>query len=346
MQIDAILSRWLDILASLAVKLQLAWQSRRTAIVTREDESFVVRRSGATGDIIAHVGVGKPISPTAAAALRNHFLIFELAPENVVIRHLKVPLQAREFAGGIVGNQIERLSPWPTAQTIYGFEAHESADDAAALDLAVFVTTRAKIEAAGNTLASSGLIANEISVKSGSDSRVALWTQAASSPQMAQNLPRLIGGGLAAMALISAAISLWGYYSANALQAESDDLSARTDALRQEEALSRRPRNLAALSPAGRAWALKEDSPAMVTVFDALTRAIPDGAYLTQLRTEKADLHIVGRAADPPSLIAALTKSKDFSEVRFFAPTVRSVDGGLYEFSIAAHILPREDTEP
>jgi len=350
MQVDAILFRWLDILASLAVSLRRTWRLRRAAVVTREDEHFVVRRSGPTNDIIAHIAVGKPIPLSTAAKLRNHFLIFELAPENIVIRHLKVPAQAGEFAAGIVGNQIERLSPWPPAQTIHGFTTASKPDDAAALDVTVFITSRAKIEAAHNALAICNLAPGQISVKSGKDpdsSDVVLWTPAASAaPSAVRSLPRVIGAGLAAAICLSAGITLWGVYSANGLQAEADDVSARTEALRREEALSRRPRNLAALGPAERAWALKAASPAMILILEAATNAIPDDAYVTQLRLDKADLRIIGRAADPPALIAALTKSKDFSEVRFFAPTVRSEDGNLYEFSIAAHVAPRENVEP
>jgi general secretion pathway protein L len=345
MQIEAILFRWLDILASFAVNLRRTWRSRRAAMVTREDECFVARRAG-TNDIIAHIAVGKPIPPPTAGKLRNHFLIYELAPENIVTRHLNVPAQAREYAAGIVGNQIERLSPWPPAQTVFGFAAAAKSDDAATLDVTVFITSRAKIEAARNALASCGLMPGQISFKS-EKADIVLWTPAASAaPSGVQSLPRLIGGGLAAAICLSAGITLWGVYSANDLQAEADDVSARTETLRQEELLSRRPRNLAALDPAERAWALKAASPAMILILEAATRAIPDEAYVTQLRLDKTDLRLVGRAADPPALIAALTKSSDFSEVRFFAPTVRSEDGNLYEFSIAAHVAPRESVEP
>jgi general secretion pathway protein L len=349
MQIDAILFRWLDSLASLAVSLHRTWRLRRAAIVTREDEGFVVRRSGAANDIIAHIAAGKPVPDQTAAKLRNHFLIFELAPENIVTRHLNVPAQAREFAAGIVGNQIERLSPWPPAQTVYGFAAAAKPDDAATLDVTVFITSRAKIDAARDALASCGLVPGQISVKPDKNQAadIVLWTPAASiAPSGVQSLPRLIGAGLAAAICLSAGITLWGVYSANGLQAEADDISARTEALRQEELLSRRPRNLAALGPAERAWALKAESPAMILILEAATHAIPDDAYVTQLRLDKSDLRIIGRAADPPALIAALTKSKDFSEVHFFAPTVRSEDGNLYEFSIAAHVAPNESAAP
>ncbi|MEW6436909.1 MAG: PilN domain-containing protein [Pseudomonadota bacterium] len=349
MQIDAILFRWLDSLALLAVSLHRTWRLRRAAVVTCEDEGFVLRRSGTPSDIIAHIAVGKPVPPPMAVKLRNHFLIFELAPENIVIRHLNVPAQAREFAAGIVGNQIERLSPWPPAQTVYGFAAAAKPDDAATLDVTVFITSRAKIEAARDTLASCGLVPGQISVRSDKNpaADIVLWTPAASAASPGgQSLPRLIGAGLAAAICLSAGITLWGIYSANGLQAEADDVTAQTETLRREELLSRRPRNLAALGPAARAWALKAVSPAMILILEAATRAIPDDAYVTQLRLDKADLRIIGRAADPPALIAALTKSKDFSEVRFFAPTVRSEDGNLYEFSIAAHVAPREIVAP
>jgi general secretion pathway protein L len=346
MQVEAILFRWLDVLASLAAEIQLAWRLRRSVIVTQEDTRFVVRRSGAgVGSLIADVPAGTQISSKVAEALRNHFLIFELTQDNIVVRRLKIPAQAREFAAGIVGNQLDRLSPWPLSQSVYGFEAAASPDDAAMLDISVFIVSRANLDAAREALAASGLAPSQVSVKTGSDasaSRVPVWTGAASTaPQGIRNLPKLIGIGVMAMILLSAAISFWAAYSANALQGDYDETAARSDTLRQEEEMRRRPRSLASLNPAERAWALKTTSPAAVLIIDELTRAIPDGAYLTQLRLEKTELRIVGQAADPPSLIAALTRSKNFSDVRFFSPTIRSEDGERYEFSIAAHVVPR-----
>ncbi|MGB9188197.1 MAG: PilN domain-containing protein [Methylovirgula sp.] len=348
MQLGAILLRWIEVLAALITDWRVLWQARRSIIVTREDARFLVRRPGTAADtLLANVATGTRVPSETAQALRNHFVVFELAPDNVVTRHLAVPVQAREFMPGIVGNQIERLSPWPLAHAIYGFDATPSQDDAGILDVRVLIASRANIETICDELTASGLSPNRISVRThaGVDaSLVTLWTRPTHVPQRNfQSLPRMIGAGLAAVVLLSTALSLWSIYSANSIWAEHEEVAALTNALRQHDRMSRKPQELASLAPAERAWVLKENSPVAVLILDALTRAIPDSAYLTELRLENVDLRITGLAADAPSLIPALEQSHRFSEVHFFAPTIKSQDGGLYRFSIAARVAPRRE---
>ena len=348
MQIGAIFSRWVEVLAALFVDCRALWQARKSIIVTSEDGRFLVRRAGATeesvlGDIIA----GTPAASATLHALRNHFIIFELPSDRVVTRHITVPSQAREFLTGIVANQIERLSPWPLAQAIYGFDARPRQDDDSILDVCVLIASRASIETIRDQLTASGLPPNRIRVHThpGVDAPlVSLWTP---TPHASQDrfgdLPRMIGAGLAAMVLLSMVSSLWALYSTNGVWAEHDDVTAREDALRRHENMSRKPLKLASLKPAERAWVLKEESPVVVLVLDALTRAIPDSAYLTELRVKNGSIRITGLAADAPSLIAALERSHHFFGAHFFASTIKNRDGGLYRFSIAAQVASRHE---
>lgn len=348
MQIDAILRRWIEVLAALLTDWRALWQARRSIIVTREDGRFLVRRPGAAADsFLANVAIGTRVPNETLRILRNHFIVFELTSDKAVARRLTIPSQAREFMAGIVANQIERLSPWPLAHAIYGFDGAPSQNDAGILDVSVLIASRANIEAICDELTASGLPPHRISVRThaGADAPLAtLWTRPTQAPQgRFQELPRMIGAGLAALALLSTALSLWGVYSANAMWAEHEEVAARANALRRHDQMSRKPQEIASLDPAERAWALKENAPVAVSILDALTRAIPDSAYLTELRLENVNLRITGLAADAPSLIAAMERSHHFSDVHFFAPTIKSEIGGLYRFSIVARVAARRE---
>jgi general secretion pathway protein L len=89
------------------------------------------------------------------------------------------------------------------------------------------------------------------------------------------------------------------------------------------------------------AWSAKEKAPSAVITLEALSRALPDMAYLTDLNIEGPTLRITGLTSDGPSLIAPLESSGHFADVRFFAPTTRSPDGTLFRFYIEARIQPR-----
>jgi general secretion pathway protein L len=335
--------RWVVVLAELLAAGFAWWRARRSLVVTQEDGRFVVRGSrGGNDHVVAETARGTPLPIKAAQALHKHFIVFELAPDKVVTRHLTVPTQAREFVAGIVGNQIERLSPWRPAQAIYGIDVEPSQTDAKSLDVSVLIASRATIETIRDQLTEISLSPHQIVVRTGSGKRnasVALWTRFASGPQgKAQNLPMIVGASLAALVLLSTAVSLWSLQSTNSIRAEYEDISIRTRALQKQSQSSRKNRDLASLSPVERAWALKETLPAAVLVLEALTRALPDSAYLTELHLENATLRITGLAADAPSLIAALEQSGRFSDVHFFAPTAKGTEGALYRFHIEGQV--------
>ena len=98
---------------------------------------------------------------------------------------------------------------------------------------------------------------------------------------------------------------------------------------------------MAALAPAERAWVAKESAPHAVIVIEALARALPDSAYLTELRLEGKTVRIAGLADDTPSLIAPLEQTGHLSGVRSVAPATRDSNGARFRFNIEAQVVPR-----
>ena len=197
MQLPAFLNRWIVVLAALFSDWRAVSQARKSIIVTREEERFVARRPGSAANIVvANVTAGAQVPSETAEALRNRFITFELAADKVVTRRITVPAQAQEFLPGIVRNQIERLSPWPPAQAIYGFAAKPSQDDAGVLDVCVLIAARTSIDAICNELTTSGLSPDRIAVRTDANSKAApltLWTRTTHAPQRkVQSLPRMI----------------------------------------------------------------------------------------------------------------------------------------------------------
>jgi general secretion pathway protein L len=349
MQVADLISRWFELLAIIVTDQQALWQARKSIMVTPEGEGFVVRRAGTDdSSVLVSLTKGAALPSEALQRLRKHFVVFALPNESVVTRRLSVPAQAKDYLAGIVRNQMERLSPWPLAQAVYGFTNKPSEADPSMLDVRVFIVARNQIETIRDELNAFGLPPDQIAVQpvqeSIQDPRaafVSLWKRVAQTQQhQAFNLPRMIGFGTAAMVVLSLAVSLWALYSTSLIASEQDEVSASVQALKRRSQAGQ-PQQMASLSPPERAWALKDTTPAAVMVIEALTRALPDSAYLTDLRLENASLRITGLAVDAPSLIGALEQSHRFSDVHFFAPTTKGQDGGLYRFYIEARIEPR-----
>jgi Tfp pilus assembly protein PilN len=169
---------------------------------------------------------------------------------------------------------------------------------------------------------------------------ITLWSRLADvSPEHLARTVRRVGAGVAAAVAASIVLSLWAISSAASLGGESEEVEARLKTL-QRHIQGPAGQSLASLSPSERAWYAKETAPTAAIVLEALSRALPDGAYLTELRLENATLRMIGLANDAPSLIAPLEHSGHLTDVHFFAPTTRGVKDTLFRFNIEAHVEP------
>jgi general secretion pathway protein L len=346
MRIDAVWNRWMEILAALVLAAQERWRARRAMFIALENKRLIVRQGGRPDGAEASVA---PADLRSAA--RRHFVTLELSPDEIVVQRINVPAQAREFIPGIVRNQIERLSPWPADQVVFGFDAEASAEDPAVLDARVLMTSRANVEAAREELAAVGVAADRIVARERGAAHapcVALWSRYDHGPGRGlESARRAVGAGVLAVFGLSFGLSAWWLVSANATRAESEAVAARAATLQRQLQPARAASASAALDPAERAWLLKETSPSGVMVLETLSRALPDAAYVTELSLQKAMVRIVGLTDDAAALIAPLERIGQFAEVHFFAPTTRGPDGQLFWFHIEARVVPHlEASEP
>jgi general secretion pathway protein L len=256
-----------------------------------------------------------------------------------------VPTQAREFLAGIVRNQIERLSPWPAGEVVYGFAA---SDESASLYILVLMASRATIDGARATLASAGLQVDRIVARRPvpdatptASEAVTLWSRMTDAPQEdLATATRLIGAGLAASVAWAVILSIFTLTMASSIRRENEELAGRAKTLQRQLQAGRTPASMASLPAPQRAWLSKETAASSVIVLEALSRALPDTAHLAEIRLEGTTLRIIGDADDAPALLAPLEQTGHLSNVHFFAPTTRGPDGRQFRFHIEARIEP------
>ncbi|WP_342723459.1 PilN domain-containing protein [Bradyrhizobium sp. B097] len=342
MNIELIMRRWIDILA----RLWLGWQERRRARhwlkVTRVGSDWVVEDAAKSVRSTFAAGAAENALPDEIIrAAQKSFVILELPAPDIVSRAMNVPAQARDLLAGIVRNQIERLFPWRASQAAFGFHVATSAD-ANILNVQILATSRETLDDACGQLGALGLRVDRVVAGKGSgDGTVTLWSRLAEATD--SNLSRtrrMIVGLMVAAVCLTLVVNVWAFMGAASADSESDEIGSRLATLQRQIKGSSSKEAIASLAPAERARALKETSPVAVVVVEALSRALPDTSYLTELNMDGSTLRIVGLAGDAPSLIAPLERSGHFKDVHFFAPTTRNADGGRFVFHIEAGVEP------
>jgi general secretion pathway protein L len=336
------LLRWLDILGGLVLRLGAARRNRNMLRVTRSGDEILFR-AGTDPDapLLAATPIdGAPPAEVLSRA-RGGCVVLEWPQERTVTRTLALPTQARDFLAGVVANQLDRLSPWPVGQILHGHKAAPA--DAGRLAVCVLIARKADVDGARAELADMGLSVDRVvGAAEASGEPFVFWSKSAAQSDAAQSrrLRLFVGGGIGAYVALCTLIVVAAALSAGALRDEAVALAARAHALQKRGDASKNPAIVAALPPPERAWIWKEASTPAVALIDALSRAIPDGAFLESLALEGGKLRISGLADDAPPLIDALEKSGRFFDAHFSAPTTRAPDGRLFRFGIEAQLAP------
>ena len=348
MQISAILKRWIETLATLYLAWRESVRERQAITIAFERQHLVIRRARSDKNAHPDFQPGQDLSADAARATRNSFVILEFPPDRIVTRNISVPTQAEKFLAGVVHNQIDRLSPWPVSNLAYGFVTETAGENPAAVDVRILMASRTDIDAVLARLTALGLEADRIvahgaaaeTAEENTAAPVTLWSRAsdASSESLA-DASRLVAVSIGAIVALTLTFSLWALVSGGLIRQESGDLAARVKTLQQKVQASRAPATLAATPPAERAWRAKESAIAGVIVLETVSRALPDSAYLTEIRLEGATLRLTGIATDVPGLLAPLERSGHLTGVHFSAPATRGTDG-KFRFSIEAQVEP------
>jgi general secretion pathway protein L len=269
----------------------------------------------------------------SAAALRGAEVEFRLLAQRCVFRELELPARAGEFLDGVVRSQIDRLTPWRASECAFGWSAPKPLG-AGRIAITVAATRREPIAAFLDIAADSIVVA---SARDAGSPAIVILAQRAGASLRHRRWRFMLTAALALSLAVLAAAVVLDYTLGASLRDQTDTLTAslaqrRAALLRREHAQD---------DPAAQALdARKRAAPAAVVVLEALTKAIPDDAYLTQLRLKGDVIEIAGVAADAASLIQRIEQSPPFSHAIFTAPTTRGAEN-KESFRIEAHVAAR-----
>jgi general secretion pathway protein L len=335
--IDAV-SRAIDTLGSRFVRAQ------RIHLEQRDDGSFAASAIGTKDgtdlpNLSFRLDGGQPQPPLPEAwkaALRGGRIEAQLRPVHVMTHRLDFPGKAAEFLDGMIRTQVDRLTPWSVNDAVFGWgEPTPAANDRIEVNFAA--TSREKVGPVLHFAKMVGAASVAISAPAHADasSPIKLLEQSLHSViGAAFNVPRLLRAALLSTALAAAAALLIDAYFGNSLQSELGDLQQR---IAQRRAALRLGVN-GSTAGLGLLAQRKQSTPSSVMVLEAISRALPDTTYVTELRIEGDKIQVVGMTEDAPSLIRLIEQSPQFTRATFFAPTTHAENEPGERFHIEAHI--------
>jgi general secretion pathway protein L len=320
---------------------------RRVLLVEGDDDGFTVRASvpGKTMPPAAKFRLSQGrIEPALSgewrSALRGSRLDVLLRPDQVLFRPIDFPKAAANFLDGMVRAQIDRLTPWAANEAVFGLTAPAPmANERIALTLAA--TSRQRIQPLLRLAADVGAVSVtglvEAPDAAHSTEPIRVFDQPLTGVTGAAiDVPKLLSRTLLGSCVAAAASLALAAYVGSVLDAEQQDL--------QRAIAQRRAALFRVNQGGGSAETLlakrKQTSPSSVMVLEAITRALPDSTYVTELRVEGDKVQVVGLTQDAPSLIRLMEQSPQFTRATFFAPTTRGQNEAGERFHIEAHITP------
>lgn len=266
-------------------------------------------------------------------------VLARISPTDALVRTVHIPELASDVIAPVLANQMERLVPWPESEIKYGYRVvGPSADQPEQIDVEVAATNKAVVDSLVRRAEMLGLTPKAIDYARSDDATTAIEIvslQPKPSELTAKHLTRALAAILfVCLATAGFGISkVWSKHNeitsiesdvarARTLADEMGKLSTENDQLRERR--SRLTRK-------------KTDEPAIMILTEALSRALPDSAYLTDLEIEGREVRLAGKAENATALITILEESPHFESVRFSAPTTREGSETVETFSIIAH---------
>jgi general secretion pathway protein L len=292
-------------------------------------------------DVSFRIASGRP-SPALPgswqAAFRGSRVETVLASGQVLFRPLDFPRRAEDFLDGMIRTQIDRLTPWPADEALFGWSSPSPAGQER-IELTLAATSRREIEPLvelATHLGAQSLAAFAVPpTASDASARIAVFDQTLGGAGRGFDAPRILRVGLVSAGAAAAVALLVASYVGDSLDTEQQQLTRRISERRA--ALRLGPDGNSALGLLARR---KQTSPSSVVVLEALSKSLPDGTYVTELRIDGDKVQVVGMTQDAPSLIRLLEKSPQFARATFFAPTTRAQNEPGEQFHIEARITP------
>jgi general secretion pathway protein L len=257
-------------------------------------------------------------------------------------RQVELPAAARESLRETLGYELDRITPLPAEELYFDHRLLGLDEAGQMLTVELAAAERRKVEAARRLLEGWGLSVERVGLDPGTGDEAMVFDLGAAEP--GSGLGR--GSRRATLLLSSLAAALLAAIAVLPLAGKRADAEALGEsAERGRRAVAELERiRLETEGIVARASFVpdrKAARPAAVEVLLEVTRVVPDGSWLSQLRISGPELRIAGFSPAASALLERVEASPLFRAARFQSPTTRDAQAAVERFEILAEIVER-----
>lgn len=345
-RIIRIYTRWIYELSNVLTRKQPKERPWRTMLYQSAEGIRII--SNVDGRIKDLAMLAQDASADAIADVRRTLIgkqdtsqiLLRLAPSQVVRKTLRVPRAAADLLGSIVENKVETIVAWPLDNTYFGYRV--VADDPASsdqIDTEIVATTKTLVDSALQRAQQLGLSPRAVDFADAPKDASAVEILKLEQDPVMRTAAR-VKVALAGLIALSIMIGGFGLYRLWDLRTQSNELDGKIAYIMSKvDGIKKlNDENTKIKDQRERLAKMKLDNRPAMELIEALSRALPDTAYLDEFEIHDGEARMVGKSADPTGLIGELESTPEFEDVRFAAPTTREDGQKLGTFSIVGRI--------
>lgn len=345
MAFDTLKGGWswfVDGLAEALLWGQDRWTRRPTSRIEIVDGigKIVASDGSSIGQIVDRETTARLEPPDIAQRLTGAAIDIHVPPTWLFRRDLDpVATQSAPYLDAFVRHQIDRVTPWRVADVHYRTMQAPVPGDPTRLSVEIGVVPKRLVQSIVDGLLPLSprhirLIAQHPSCAT----EFAIPVSDRSSERTGQLRP-WIAAGVAAIGLGLVAAIGGAWWESGIVRAEIADQNQVIEQRNQVLAAAIR-RDQAGAAAEGALRALRASRPKVFDLIDALSAALPDSAYLTDLTMQKDQIQITGVTRNLPQLVPALESSHRFKDAAFVAATTKleGRDGDRFHIEMRAYV--------
>jgi general secretion pathway protein L len=348
--IAAALRWWLDELVALRADGRDAWRMVATRALSLEVDEHgdwtVVRETARGRTTLGTIAGGlddealRRTTRRLVGQAKGYTVAVQLPVATVLTRVIRLPAAALKDLASILEFELARHTPFTAARAYYRHRVLGRATAAGTIEVELRVVPRDLVDGLLRRLATAGLSVEsitEIGMPARLRGRASLMPPAARA-ELRWNRSTLALAGATALALVAAIAS-----PIVAAQVRLGGVEREIAALRPsaDKLLAERARDARETASYDAVVAAKRAAPPTVEVLAALTRALPDGSWLTGAQLAGRELIVDGYSPAAAALAKPIESLGPFGRVTYRAPITRDPQTGLEQFQFAITLAER-----